>query len=143
MNESYVTFEIGPQTYALPLVAVHEVIRLPALLEVAGAPPQLAGMLNLRGTHLPVLDGHAILGQPSDYSLASQIVIVADEAARDERAFGLLVDQVSDVLPLGLRNATKLAGRGASFLKAVVATGDAPVTVIDAHALRALLSQEA
>src|SRR5262245_43733472 len=49
----FVTFKIAYQYCALPLAETLEVVRLPALVELAGAPPTLCGLLNLRGRYIP------------------------------------------------------------------------------------------
>ncbi len=72
---------------------VIEVVHLPALVALAGAPPTICGLLNLHGRHLPVLDGRALLGATIDHDLHNQIMIVG----RDQPGLGLLVDQVCDV----------------------------------------------
>ena len=51
-----VTFRIGERDYATPLSAVREVVRLQGLADLPGMQPPLAGVLDLRGTALPVLD---------------------------------------------------------------------------------------
>jgi chemotaxis signal transduction protein len=88
-----VSFRLGPQIYGLPINAVREVVRLPALIALAGAPPALCGLLNLRGAYLPVLDGRALVGEPSHFDLSSQVLMVG--YARPE--LGLLVDLVDGV----------------------------------------------
>ena len=71
----FVTFKIAYQYCALRLAETLEVVRLPALVELAGAPPILCGLLNLRGRYIPVLDARALMGAPATYDLNSQIVI--------------------------------------------------------------------
>jgi len=51
-----VTFRLGEREYATPLSAVREVVRLEGLADLPGMAPPLAGVLDLRGTALPVLD---------------------------------------------------------------------------------------
>ncbi|PDW04600.1 chemotaxis protein CheW [Candidatus Viridilinea mediisalina] len=91
-----VTFKVGRQIYALPLSAVLQVVRLPALTVVPGAPPGMCGMLNLRSTFIPVLDARIILGETSAISIESQVIIL--NASGDGQAEGgLLVDAVDIV----------------------------------------------
>src|SRR5215208_237074 len=87
------TFQLEHQRYGLALEVVREIVRLPALIMLAGAPPALCGLLNLRGQHLPVLDGRVLVGECSQYDLSSQIVI----AGRAQPELGILVDQVNEV----------------------------------------------
>ena len=51
-----VTFRIGERDYAAPLDDVREVVRLTGLADLPGTTAPFAGVLDLRGTALPVLD---------------------------------------------------------------------------------------
>ncbi|HVM26227.1 MAG TPA: chemotaxis protein CheW [Mycobacteriales bacterium] len=51
-----VTFRLGEREYATPLAEVREVVRLQGLADMPGMRPPLAGVLDLRGSALPVLD---------------------------------------------------------------------------------------
>ena len=51
-----VTFVLGEREYATPLSVIREVVRLEGLADLPGMTPPLAGVLDLRGTALPVLD---------------------------------------------------------------------------------------
>ncbi len=56
MRAGLVTFVLGDREYATPLSSVREVVRLEGLADLPGMTPPLAGVLDLRGTALPVLD---------------------------------------------------------------------------------------
>jgi purine-binding chemotaxis protein CheW len=56
MSAGLVTFVLGDREYATPLSSVREVVRLEGLADLPGMTPPLAGVLDLRGTALPVLD---------------------------------------------------------------------------------------
>lgn len=56
MSSGLVTFVLGDRDYATPLSSVREVVRLEGLADLPGMTPPLAGVLDLRGTALPVLD---------------------------------------------------------------------------------------
>ncbi len=51
-----ITFSLGRRDYATPLADVREVVRLEGLADLPGMAPPLAGVLDLRGVALPVLD---------------------------------------------------------------------------------------
>ena len=130
-----VTFKIGHQQYGLPLAMVLEIVRLPALVTLAGAPPTLCGLLNLRGQYLPVLDGRALVGEPALYDLNSQIVI----AGRDKPELGLLVDQVRGVRAIAASRITPISRHDvAAFLTNVFDLEDGSVLLFDLAALLAL-----
>ena len=135
-----VTFQLGHQHYGLPIAMAREIVRLPALTVLAGAPPALCGLLNLRGQQLPVLDGRVLVGEPALYDLNSQIVI----AGRGQPELGLLVDRVHDVyavaddsiVPIGRPDA-------APFLTHVFTIADGSVLLFNLPALLALAHKRA
>jgi purine-binding chemotaxis protein CheW len=138
-----VVFRIGGQRYALPVENVGEVVRIPALLAVAGAPPNVCGVLNLRGRHIPVLDARALVGEAPDYTLASQIVIV-DERARDGGGaprLGLLVDKVRGVQTFDAAQVEALGVElAAPFLRSILSDGAESILLMDAAGLAGLLA---
>ncbi|HEY3230963.1 MAG TPA: chemotaxis protein CheW [Roseiflexaceae bacterium] len=130
-----VIFQIGRQLYGLPLPFVLEIVRLPALVSLAGAPPTLCGLLNLRGQYLPIMDGCTLVGAPSLYDLNSQIVI----AGRNKPELGLLVDQVRDVCAVATSRIAPIDRRDvAAFLTNVFDWDDGSVLLFDLTALLAL-----
>jgi chemotaxis signal transduction protein len=56
MKAGLVTFVLGEREYATPLSSIREVVRLEGLADLPGMTKPLAGVLDLRGTALPVLD---------------------------------------------------------------------------------------
>jgi purine-binding chemotaxis protein CheW len=130
----FVTFKIAYQVYALPLAVTLEVVRLPALVELAGAPPTLCGLLNLRGRYVPVLDARALMGAPATYDLNSQIVI----AGRGKPELGLLVDEVRDVCAVAAERIAPINRADiAPFLTSVFDLAEVSVLVFDVAALLA------
>lgn len=128
-----VTFRVGRQSYGLPLDAVLQVVRLPALTVVPGAPPQLAGLLNLRGSFVPVLDGRALLGEPPEVSLQSQVLVLGAAAAP---TLSLLVDAVAAVRRFPPGSFTALASPNGLVAGMLHERGE-PVVVLDPEALAA------
>ena len=130
----YVTFQIARQQCALPLAVALEIIHLPALVALAGAPPTLCGLLNLRGRYLPILDARALMGAPVQYDLNSQIVI----AGRGIPELGLLVDQVHDVCTVAADRVAPINRTDvAPFLASVFDLAAESVLVFDLAALLA------
>ena len=54
--DRFVVFTVGGRSLALPAERVREIVRVPSLQRVPHAPPALLGLMNLRGTVLPVVD---------------------------------------------------------------------------------------
>ncbi len=136
-----VIFAIGPQEYGLPVAEVLEIVRLPSLLTLAGAPAYLCGMLNRRGRQLPVFDGRALVGEPPRYHLNSQIVIAGrtNGGAHAVPLLGLLVDEVRDVRTFQAGSLTPLnTTTAAAYLRGVVDWDDRSAVLFDLEALLAL-----
>jgi purine-binding chemotaxis protein CheW len=73
---------------------VQEIIRLPALTPVPKALPYVEGIINLRGSIVPVLDLRRRCGLPAeDATAATRVVVVQTEQHR----LGLIVDRVVEV----------------------------------------------
>jgi purine-binding chemotaxis protein CheW len=137
-----VTFRIGPQQYGLPVSAVIEIVRLPALLTLAGAPPTIIGLLNLRGYYLPILDGAILLGETPHYDINSQIIITGTigQDGTINPQMGLRVDQVIDVRTLDPNQHTPLRDTiSADFLTSVITDNEDSILMMDTSALLATI----
>jgi purine-binding chemotaxis protein CheW len=91
---SYLGFYLGAEVYGLPLEQLREVARVSRLRRVPGAPPGVAGLVNLRGEILCALDVRAILGLPAQASTDSPF-LVALRGFGDP--LGLIVDSIADI----------------------------------------------
>jgi purine-binding chemotaxis protein CheW len=107
-----VSFRVSDTRLALPMGAIHEIIRVPELLKSVLASELCLGMLNLRGNTVPVLDFARFLGLPStasatmasaDFDDPRRIVVIRQQ----EMDFGLLVDDVESIV--GYRDEELLA----------------------------------
>lgn len=92
MSSGLVTFVLGARDYATPLSSIREVVRLEGLADLPGMKPPLAGVLDLRGTALPVLDLRIVAGVRGDV-----LVLEGD----DGELVGVAVDRVRAVVDEG------------------------------------------
>jgi purine-binding chemotaxis protein CheW len=93
----WLSFQIGSQLYAAPLVEVSEVIRAGELTPVPGAAPDLLGIRHLRGRIVPVLDGRLRLGLP-DSPAADPARVRLVMLSHGNHQVGLRVDEVGELL---------------------------------------------
>ncbi|HEY3838264.1 MAG TPA: chemotaxis protein CheW [Bryobacteraceae bacterium] len=130
------TFFVRDALCALDAVGIQEVIRLGPLTLVRHAPPAVAGIVNLRGKIVTVLDLGLRLGFPAIVpSVHSRIFITED---RNE-FIGLLVDRVDEVVeidPAQLQPppANISPGQG-QFLKGICRAGNRVITLLDTAAI--------
>jgi len=94
----WLRFELADQSYAIELLKVQEVQRVPDIVPVRGAAAELLGVINLRGQIVPVVDLARKLGFAScDASAAAARIVVLEEHGE---TMGLLVSAVTEVARL-------------------------------------------
>jgi len=93
----YVTAVIGGQLFGLPIQRVQDVFLPERLTRVPLAPPEIAGLLNLRGRIVTLIDMRWRLGLPPRTDDAPSMAIGVE--LRGE-SYGLLIDSVGEVLKL-------------------------------------------
>jgi len=95
--KEYVTATIGGQLFGLPIRQVQDVFMPERLTRVPLAPPEIAGVLNLRGRIVTLIDMRDRLGlqQP-----AGGGVVMAIGVESGGESYGLLIDSVGEVLKL-------------------------------------------
>jgi purine-binding chemotaxis protein CheW len=97
----YVAFFIGSEEYAIPIERVREVTEYLPVTRVPSVPATIRGVLNLRGTAVPVIDLSLKFG--GDETVPGPrtcVVFVAIEVDREPIVMGVLTDMVSQVVEL-------------------------------------------
>jgi len=97
MLSEYVTAMIGGQLFGLPIVRVQDVFVPERLTRVPLAPPEIAGVLNLRGRIVTLIDLRRRFGLGE--RAAGDAVMAIGVESRGE-SYGLLIDSVGEVLKL-------------------------------------------
>ena len=87
----------GDQTYALPLLKIQEIRGWSPVSPLPDTDTSCLGVLNLRGSVLPVFDARLILGKPTPEPTAQNVIVVATV---QNKPVGMLVDSVSDIVPI-------------------------------------------
>ena len=102
VTSTWLGFELAGQNYAVPLADVHEIIRPEPPTPVPGAPTDVLGIINLRGSIVTVLDGCRRLGlraAAAGENADQRLVIFHDESG----SIGMRIDALQDVLELDTR----------------------------------------
>jgi purine-binding chemotaxis protein CheW len=91
------TFALGGEEYGVAILNVQEIKGFSPITPIPNTPPYVKGVMNLRGTIVPVLDLRLRLGMPpAAYGPFTVIVVLAVGT----RVVGAIVDAVSDVLTI-------------------------------------------
>ena len=93
----YLTFRLGKEEYGIDILKVQEIRSYDAVTAIANAPEFIKGVVNLRGTIVPIVDLRIKFNVGDAHYDAFTVVIILNIA---RRVVGVVVDSVSDVLTL-------------------------------------------
>lgn len=96
-------FRMGAGLYALRLIHIREVLPMAQLRQVPGADAAVAGLLNLRGRSVPVVDLACLcLGQGEPANLRTRIVVLplGEAHGSDQAAVGVVLQTTGDIVDL-------------------------------------------
>ncbi|WP_347487919.1 chemotaxis protein CheW [Desulfoscipio sp. XC116] len=89
-----VIFELAEQLYALPIQETQEIIRMAVITKVPNTTDYVEGIINLRGSIVPVINLNRRLGLPvKDYDDSTRIIVVEYNGQK----VGMIVDNVQEV----------------------------------------------
>jgi purine-binding chemotaxis protein CheW len=92
-----VGFQVGRETYGVPITSLHEIVRVPEITAVPDAPDYLEGVINLRGKIVSVMDLRKRFGEKQAAVRKNNRILVVEYAGR---LAGLIVDSASEVLKI-------------------------------------------
>lgn len=137
MNDSmqFVAFQLGNIEYAVDILSVQEIIRWSRITRIPRAPAFYKGVINLRGTVVPVVDSYIRfnLGK-QEITNASRIIV----CKQDDNVIGLTVDNVTEVVTLSADQIEKpQAANGADnqFIKGIGKIGNRLLIIMDLGAV--------
>lgn len=90
-----VSFEVGDEEYAVPILSVQEINRMMQITRVPQSPPFVEGVINLRGKIIPVIDLRKRFGLVKLENSDDVRIIVVEVS---NRVIGFTVDRVNEVL---------------------------------------------
>ena len=97
MHRELITFEVGGQVFGIDIMAIREIRAWSPTTRLPRVPSYVAGVVNLRGTVLPVIDLAARLGWRATEPTPRHAIIVTQQGAQIS---GWIVDSVSDIVTI-------------------------------------------
>ncbi len=135
-NTEYLSFGIGEDEYSVDIMSVREIRGWTRTTSLPHAPEFVRGVINLRGTVLPVVDLAMRLGLEKSEPEERNVIIVVDVGSR---IMGLRVDAVSDILsfsPDQLQPPPDVVTNEATpFVKALTILDNRMVRLLDLNAV--------
>lgn len=97
----YLTFKLANERYGLDVLQVREVLELPKITRVPRMPRAMKGVINIRGSVVPVVDLRLKLGlEEAERTVHTRVVIIEVQAGAETIVLGILVDAVHEVVEI-------------------------------------------
>jgi len=136
MQREFITFQVAGQLFGLDIMAIREIRAWSPVTRLPSVPDYVAGVVNLRGTVLPVYDLAARLGWEKTEATPRNPIIVSDVAGQMR---GLIVHSVNDIVSLPADSLQQAQGAAddniVRFIEGLAPLGDEMVMVLDLAAL--------
>src|SRR5215470_17475737 len=130
------TFELGQETYGVEILRVREIRGWSSVTKIPHAPPHVLGVLNLRGSIVPVVDLRMRFElERAEYTKVTVVIVLSVHSNHNRREVGVVVDGVSDVVTFAaadMKPAPDLgAGYSTDYLRGLVPSGERMVVLLD------------
>jgi len=101
----FLTFSLGREMYAVKVRNIREVLEVVPITRVPGMPPFMNGVLNLRGSVVPVINLRKKFGMESVAdTVETSIIIMEIEEGEESHLIGVIVDSVHEVMEIQPEN---------------------------------------
>jgi purine-binding chemotaxis protein CheW len=135
-SHQVLTFVLGNETYGVDILRVQEIRGWSAVTKIPHAPAHVLGVLNLRGSIVPIVDLRMRFAlERAEYTAITVIIVVSVSSPAGRRDFGVVVDGVSDVVDVNaaeVKPAPELGQRSATdFIRGLVPVSDRMVVLLD------------
>jgi purine-binding chemotaxis protein CheW len=137
-REQYLAFTLAGETFAMDIRSIREVIQFGGITEVPLMPPFIRGVINLRGSVVPVIDLSVRFGRPGTAAAHRTCIVILELAQGEDTAeLGVLVDNVSEVLSIAESEIEPAPAFGSDlrseFIAGVAKVGDRFVILLDVN----------
>lgn len=139
----YLTFMMADEEYGIEILSVQEIRGWEPMTVIPNSAEYVKGVINLRGTVVPVIDLRLRFNLPHiAYSEVTVVVIVKVEIGDKEKIMGIVVDAVSDVYNLNKDVVTKAPDVGdvenKPFIEGLINVEDKMVVLLDLEQILAI-----
>jgi purine-binding chemotaxis protein CheW len=132
----FLTFTLGQEEYGVDILRVQEIRGWHQVTRVPNAPAHMLGVLNLRGTIVPIIDMRMRFHLAKvEYTPVTVIIVLSVHSASGDHVFGIVVDSVSDVLDVKASDKKSTPDFGAAvntdFINGLATVGEHMVMLLD------------
>src|SRR5579871_2210182 len=135
-SHQVLTFVLGKETYGVDILRVQEIRGWSAVTKIPHAPSHVLGVLNLRGSIVPIVDMRMQFNlEHAQYTPVTVIIVLSVQSRNGKRDFGVVVDGVSDVVTLNevqVKPAPDLGAREATgYIRGLLPVAERMVVLLD------------
>ena len=135
-EDQHLTFDLSGEELAVPVLNIREIIRYGKLTRMPMVPEFIEGVINLRGSVVPVINLSAKFGlQKIDTDKRTCIIIMEIEMGDDSVVMGVVVDKVLQVIAIPDSNIEPSPTLGANiqtnFIKGMARIDDGFIVILD------------
>jgi purine-binding chemotaxis protein CheW len=104
-TKQYLTFSLEEEFYAIDVGNVQEVLELSPITKIPKTPDYMSGVINVRGSVVPVVDLRSKFDMPSvESTVDTSIVVIEVHTEQDDLTIGVMVDKVEEVVEIAPEN---------------------------------------
>jgi len=142
-NNQYLTFIMANEEYGVDILAVQEIRGWESATPLPNAPAHIKGVINLRGTIVPIVDLRKCFGLDAiEYSPVTVVIVLKVSSKNGHKVMGIVVDAVSDVYALADSDMRPAPDLGATVntevIKGLVSVNNKMVILLDIDRLLSL-----
>lgn len=97
IEEQLVVFQLAGEAYGVDIAYVQSIIQMQKITTVPGAPDFIEGIINLRGSVVPIVDLRTRFDLPPPAGEEGTVIIIVE---LDDQQVGMVVDKVTDVIEI-------------------------------------------
>ncbi|MCR6653587.1 MAG: chemotaxis protein CheW [Cellvibrionaceae bacterium] len=135
-NTQYLTFFMSGEEYGVDILCVQEIRGWENATPLPNSPPHIRGVINLRGTIVPIIDLRRCFGLAAiEYTPVTVVIVLKIKTSSGNRVVGIVVDAVSDVYSLAQSDMRPVPDLGTGvdtqFIHALVTVNGRMVILLD------------
>lgn len=134
--DQYLTFLLAGEEYGVDILRVQEIKGWDAVTQIPNTPKYIRGVINLRGTIVPIIDLRLRFNMEQlEYGPTTVVIVLRVERSNSSRIMGIVVDGVSDVynVPVDeIKSAPDFGGGiDTAFLRGLATVNEKMVIILD------------
>ena len=142
-SSQYLTFMLGNEYYGVDILRVQEIKGWTPVTTIPNTPNYIKGVLNLRGTIVPIIDLRTKFNLENiEYTALTVIIVLSIQSSQRNHVAGVVVDSVSDVLnvsPVDIKPTPELGSEiNTDFILGMATTDNQMAMLLDIDKMMSL-----